>query len=102
MSFTSDGPKPKLEGRSRNCQTVSILIGSLIVFVLTARLDGFRPEDFFRLGPLAQIWPMNNEIIAWPPIRPLTTTEMSKVAWISDGLTRRPNIRHISELPTDA
>ena len=102
MAFPSDGPKPKLEGRSRNCQTVSILFGPLMVFVLTVRLDDFRPEEFFRLGPLEQIWPMNKESIAWPPIRPLTTTEMRKVAWISDELMRGPNIRHISELPTDA
>lgn len=103
MAFSSKGPSPKLEGRNRNCQTVSILFGPLMVFVLTVRLDDPRAEGIFRFGgPLAQIWPPKNEIIAWPPIRPLTRAEMSKVAWISDELKRGPNIRYIGELPPEA
>ncbi len=102
MAFSSEGPSPKLEGRSKNCQTVSILFGPLMVFVLTVRLDDFRAEEFFRFGSLAQIWPRKNETIAWPPMRPLTRAEMSKVAWISDELKRGPNIRHIGELPPNA
>lgn len=102
MAFSSDGPTPKLEGRSKNCQTVSILFGPLMVFVLTIRLDGFRAEEFFRFGPLAQIWPRKNETIAWPPERPLTNIEMSKIAWISDELKRGPNVSYIAEIPLDA
>jgi hypothetical protein len=86
MAFSSEGPSPKLEGRTRNCQTVSILFGPLMVFVLTVRLDDFRVEEFFRFGPLTQIWPTKNEIITWPPERSLTKIEMSRIAWISDEL----------------
>ena len=66
-----------------------------MVFVLTVRLDEFRVEEFFQFGSLDQIWPMKKESIGWPPIRTLTTTEISKIAWISDELKAGPNIRYI-------
>lgn len=101
MAFSIDGPKPKLDGLTRNCQTVSFLFGPLMAFVLTVRLDEFDVNNFFQFGPLDQIWPITNENISWPPKRPLTRNEMRKIAWISDELKQGPNIKYVQELPPE-
>jgi hypothetical protein len=48
-------------GIKRNVQTVMFLVGSILVYVISARVPDLDPDSLFKLGPLIRIWPTEEE-----------------------------------------
>lgn len=97
FSHTEAGPSPPLEGRTKNVQTVSMIIGDLFVFALTARTD-FDLLKYFNSSQLTQIWPIGELSFAWP-LAPLPQTTLVNIAhWLED-LIQHPRVKYGGEIP---
>lgn len=69
LGLTSSLPPPPEPGvRRRNTEAITWGMGTLLIY-LNATADP-RVFDYFKLervGPLLKLWPLDNDIITWPP-----------------------------------
>ena len=100
MSFSPSGPTPPLEGRQRNAQSISFMIGPIFIYVLNVRLLGFVPEQHFKFGKIKRIWPSKMNFLKWPQ-KPLKKIETNVLAYMIQDLTESENTIHIPKMPNE-
>ena len=101
VSLTRDGPLPPLEGRQKNTQQISVILGSVMLHINAARLDGFRIEDFLTMPAIMsrRIWPPNIAPLTWPSAPILTNDQMQALAYSIERISEQPNVKWGGELP---
>lgn len=99
-SFSKEGPTPPLEGRQRNAQAISFMIGPVFFYVLNVRLLGFIPEKYFKFGNLKKIFPSKVHFIRWPQKR-ISRTETNIIAFMAQDLTESETVKHMPEMPNE-
>lgn len=95
VSLTMDGPTPPLEGRQKNTQQISVILGSAMLHINAARVDGFRIEDrlFMPAVVSRRIWPPNFTTLTWPASPVLTCDQMRELAYSIKRLTALPEVK---------
>lgn len=97
-AYSKDGPTPPLEGRRRNAQAISFMIGPVFFYVLNVRLLGFLPEKYFKFGKLKKIFPSKTHFVRWPQ-KALSRTETNIIAFMAQDFTESEIVKHIREMP---
>ena len=97
FSANEAGPSPPLEGRTRNVQTVAMMIGDLFVFVLTARVDNVDLAKLFDSSPVTRLWPLGSHIIRWPLPRIPQPTIANIAHWLED-LIQHPKATYAGDV----
>ena len=93
ISRTMDGPKPPLSPEvQRNIQSVSFLVGPLVLHVIAARVADFSIDETFSFRDLVRLWPPSLEQIDLFSLRPLDDTGLSTIASQLDRLISLPNV----------
>ena len=100
VSRTRDGPQPPLEGRQKNCQQLSIILGNSMIHVNAARVDGFRIEDNVTMPRVIarQIWPPNTAPLTWPAEPILTCDQMRSLAYTMEDIMADPKAKYGGDL----
>jgi hypothetical protein len=95
MSLTKNGPEPPLEGRQRNTQQISVILGSAMLFINSARVDGFKIEDAMSMPKVVpyRIWPPNVAPITWPSDTVLTCDQMRDLAYSMKKIMALPQAK---------
>jgi hypothetical protein len=98
IAFSPEGPSPPLAGTPNNIQTISFLLGSVLIHLNAARIDNFALEDRVlipQVWNVCRVWPIQHFEVVWPH-RPLldgdgielvadclgSYVRASKVAWV--------------------
>lgn len=98
MALSPLGPDPKLEGRERNSQSVSFIIGPIFIFVINIRLNSFDINANFNFGKLKKIHPSNRDFLKWPQ-KPLRKIQTDKIAFMCQDFIENPQVKYIKDLP---
>jgi hypothetical protein len=95
VSLTPDGPKPPLNGRSKNTQQISVILGSVMLHINAADLDDFKIEDRLHMPKVTdrRIWPPNLSSMSWPADPVLTNDQMRALAYSMERLTALPQVK---------
>jgi hypothetical protein len=93
-------PIPPLGPLTRNVQTVTFIIGALLVYVSACRTDGFDLDDIVVHQDWGyRLWPKEDRDVAWPPARALSKRDLSVLANTLDHVVNQPNYRWAGYLP---
>jgi hypothetical protein len=102
MALSPEGPKPPLNGTTKNIQTTTIILGRIFVHLNAARVDGFKIEDAYfvsRVWDECRIWPNSPKARRWPH-RPLLDDDgLSMIARSLDTIFSRDNTTWLDDLP---
>jgi len=98
LALSPDGPSPKLEGLTRNTQSIAFLCGPLFIYVLAIRLDGVDAANFVNFEKLLQLWPIKHTTIDWPATPVLTPVEMGRIAYALEDMKYLPNVHDGGDL----
>lgn len=100
ISLTKDGPVPPLEGRQKNTQQISVILGSVFLYINAARVDNFRIEDWLPMPAVEafRIWPTNRIPLSWPSLPVLTCKQIGDLAHSMDLISSLPQVRWGGEL----
>ena len=95
ISLTMDGPVPPLEGRQKNTQQISVILGSAMLYINAARVDGFRVEDRLNMPSVVKlrIWPPNVAPLTWPAEPILTCDQMRNLAFTMEKIMALPEVK---------
>lgn len=93
MAFSPSDPTPSMDGRQRNSQSISFVIGPIFIYVLNVRLVGFVPDKYFKFGEIKNIWPSKMNFLRWPQ-KPLTKLETDVLAYMSHELIDSDSVKH--------
>lgn len=99
MSYSPNGPIPPLEGRQRNAQAISFIIGPIFIYAMHIRLLDFFPEKHFKFGTMIKIWPSKNGYVKWPPRKALKKYETDVLAFMAQDFNESNAVKHILEMP---
>lgn len=101
VSLTPDGPQPPLNGRLKNTQQISVILGSAMLHMNAARVDGFRIEDRLHMPKVAErrIWPPDITPLSWPARPVLTCDQMRELAYAMDRIMALPEAKWGGDLP---
>jgi len=103
VSLAKDGPVPPLDGRTKNTQQISVILGSIMLHVNAARVDNFRIEDRLSMPAVEalRIWPLNRAPLTWPSPPVLTCEQMGEIAYSMERIAVLPEVRW-ADLPRSA
>ncbi len=90
---------PPLEGRQRNAQAISFIIGPIFIYVMHVRLLDFFPEKHFKFGTMIKIWPSKNGFVKWPPRKALKKYETNVIAFMAQDFNESDAAKHKIEMP---
>lgn len=80
-------------GKSKNIQAISFGVGKLFIQVFSTTYPDagvrFNPTSAM---PVKVLWPIQDEVLCWPPSRPLTSAEAHGIALSLDQFFRKPNV----------
>lgn len=95
VSLTPDGPQPPLNGRSKNTQQISVILGSAMLHINAAHVDGFRIEDRLNMPKVVErrIWPPNVVPLSWPAAPILNNDQMRNLAYSMERITALPQVK---------
>lgn len=104
VSLTPDGPVPPLEDRRKNTQQISVILGSAMLHVNAARVDGFSIENNLDMPAVVsrRIWPPNIVPLTWPDDPILTGDQMRELAYAMDKIMAQPRANWGGDLPERA
>lgn len=87
-----------LEGVSRNTQSIAFICGALFIYVFAVRVEGLMPVDILKLPQLTRIFPMQSNIVIWPPKNTLTSIDMGRIAYALDDMLNLENVKYGGDL----
>jgi len=95
VSLTPGEPVPPLEGRNKNTQQISVILGSAMLHINAARVDGFKIEDNLNMPAVVarRIWPPNIVPLTWPADPILSGDQMRDLAYGMDKITALPRAK---------
>jgi len=101
ISRSKDGPSPPIEGRQKNVQQISVILGSVMLYVNAARIDDFSIEQYIDMPAVIalRIWPPNVVPLSWPTKPFLNNQQMYQLAYSMDRIAAQPQVRWGGELP---
>lgn len=101
VSLTPDGPQPPLNGRSKNTQQISVILGSAMLHINAANVDGFRIEDRLNMPKVVErrIWPPNISPLSWPAAPILTNDQMRDLAYSMERISALPQVKWGGDIP---
>lgn len=104
VSLTPDQPVPPLEDRRKNTQQISVILGSAMLHVNAARVDGFSIEDNLDMPAVVsrRIWPPNIVPLTWPDDPILTADQMRDLAYAMDKIMAQPRANWGGDLSESA
>jgi hypothetical protein len=73
IALSSEGPSPPLADTPNNIQTISFLLGGILIHLNAARIDDFVLENRVfipQVWNVCRIWPFQHFEVVWPH-RPL-------------------------------
>ncbi len=91
MAFSQEGPKPLLQGLSRNMQSISFACKSLVVQVFSARIEDFWVDSYCNLSPLLKIHPNPSMEIKWP-LNHTSQTELNRIFFSLQRFVESDNV----------
>lgn len=100
VSITSGEPVPPLEGRSKNTQQISVILGSAMLHINAARVDGFSIEANLNMPAVVarRIWPPNVVPLTWPADPILSCDQMRDLAYGMDKVMALPRAKWGGEI----
>jgi hypothetical protein len=101
VALTADGPIPPLEGRQKNTQQISVILGNAMLLINAARVDGFQIEDRLFMPDVVsrRIWPPNVTPLTWPSPPILTSDQMRALAYSMERVSEQPQVKWGGDLP---
>jgi hypothetical protein len=101
VSMTNGDPVPPLEGRTKNTQQISVILGSVMLHINAARVDGFMIENNLNMPAVVgrRIWPPNVTPLTWPGDPVLTCDQMRDLAYAMDKIMALPRANWGGDLP---
>lgn len=100
LAQTTEGPFPPLEGRQKNTQQISVILGNAMLHVNAARVHGIQIEDWLYMPAIVsrRIWPPNTTQLSWPSAPVLSDNQMRELAFSMDIISSRPQVKWGGEI----
>lgn len=86
--------KQPMYNRQRNTQTILLLFGPLIIYVIACREIDLRIWKFFKLGGLLTIFPTRKNLIKWKKVEVLNQNRLSNIAYSLDDLAKHKKVKY--------
>lgn len=99
LSLSKNGPQPPLGNRTRNSQSIGIIVGPLFIWVLAIRHNNISSDKFVCYNKVAPIYPAQDKNIVWPTNDVLTDSQMSTIVYSIEEMKGGPNVLFGGDLP---
>lgn len=100
-SMTNGAPLPPLEGRTKNTEQISVILGSAMLHINAARVDGFMIENNLNMPAVVgrRIWPPNVTPLTWPADPVISCDQMRDLAYAMEKIMALPRANWGGDLP---